>query len=77
MWAITFFFVVSQQAKHQTKGFHNSQYTLLSAAVVTCLMAFMLSGFAVLAAKIRKNSDEQAEDYLETGNYRPLSTNEN
>lgn len=41
---------------------HSAKYNLVSAAVATCLMAFILSGCAVAAAKIRKRK-ESAMDY--------------
>ena len=44
------------QNRHQ-KNPWSAQYSLASAAVVTCLMAFLLSGFAVAAARIRKRQE--------------------
>ncbi|XP_073240300.1 uncharacterized protein [Porites lutea] len=41
---------------------HSAKYNLVSAAVATCLMAFILSGCAVVAAKIRKQK-ESTTDY--------------
>ncbi|KAM7445432.1 hypothetical protein ABFA07_006041 [Porites harrisoni] len=40
---------------------HSAKYNLVSAAVATCLMAFILSGCAVVAAKIRKQKESTAD----------------
>lgn len=43
---------------------HSSKYSLVSAAVATCLMAFVLSGCAVVAARARKRK-ESVMDYAQ------------
>ncbi|XP_020629088.1 uncharacterized protein LOC110066219 [Orbicella faveolata] len=43
---------------------HSAKYNLVSAAVATCLMAFVLSGCAVVAARIRKRK-ENITDYAQ------------
>lgn len=43
---------------------HSAKYNLVSAAVATCLMAFILSGCAVVAARIRKRK-ESIMDYAQ------------
>lgn len=43
---------------------HSAKYSLVSAAVATCLMAFILSGCAVVAARIRKRK-ESVMDYAQ------------
>ena len=65
-----------RQTKTQINSFRDSHYSILSAAVITCLMTFLLSGFAVAAAKMRRNSDEQEQD-LEACDYQPVNTDEN
>lgn len=46
---------------------HSAKYSLVSAAVATCLMAFVLSGCAVVAARIRKRK-ESVMDYAQVPN---------
>ena len=53
--ALTFFYCSTLQVAHAQK--HSAKYNLVSAAVATCLMAFVLSGCAVVAARIRKRKE--------------------
>ena len=46
---------------------HSAKYSLVSAAVATCLMAFVLSGCAVVAVRIRKRK-ESVMDYAQVPN---------
>jgi len=51
---------LKRKAAHAQR--HSAKYNLVSAAVATCLLAFVLSGCAVVAAKIRKRK-ESIMDY--------------